>query len=53
MLEGPYENNGYEVLKRTAEHRSARRESIRKKVLYSIQLEKKESMNQKSNQINS
>jgi len=30
MLEGLYENNSYEVLKRTAEDRSARRESRRK-----------------------
>jgi len=32
MLEDLYENNGYEVLKRTAEDRSACRESTRKKV---------------------
>jgi len=32
MLEDLYENNSYEVLKRTAEDRSAWRESIRKKV---------------------
>jgi len=32
MLEDLYENNSYEVLKRTAEDRSAWRESTRKKV---------------------
>jgi len=33
MLDDLYKNNGYEVLKRTAEERSAWRESTRKKVL--------------------
>ena len=32
MLDSLYENNGYEVPKRTAEDRSAWRESIRKKL---------------------
>jgi len=32
MLEDLYENNSYKVLKRTAEGRSAWKESIRKKV---------------------
>ena len=32
MSEDLYENNNYEVLKRTAEDRSAWRESMRKKV---------------------
>jgi len=32
MLEDLYENNSYEVLKRTAEDRSARRDCTRKKV---------------------
>ena len=32
MLEDLYENNSYEVLKRTAEDRSAWRKSMRKKV---------------------
>jgi len=48
MLDDLYENNSYEVLKRTAQDRSARRDSERKhekesakNLLYSRQLEKK------------
>jgi len=37
MLEDLYENNSYEVLKRTSEDRSAWRESTRKKVPKTLQ----------------